>query len=54
MLASIVDGRADVMNHALDAISLDSEQGLTMYAAVLKVATTLPLRPCFLRYSLYS
>lgn len=52
MLADIVDGRTDVMNHALDSISLDTEQGLTMYAAVLKVTTTLPLFPCFLDVAL--
>lgn len=38
MLSSIGDGLADVMTHALDFISLDVEQGLRMYATVLKVS----------------
>ena len=40
LLAGIIDGRTDVLNLALDCISLDTEQGLTMYSAVLKVAAS--------------
>lgn len=40
MLMGIGDGVTEVITHALDYVSLDIEQGLRVYSAVLKVTMT--------------
>lgn len=45
MLSGIGDGLAEVMTHALDCLSLDMDQGVRMYAAVLKVLRPFERKP---------